>query len=68
MKGIAVLTPHLVSNYEEKSNRNSVKVSNPSLLLKKKGVEMFQGLEVPKEPREPATDGMSNLKITPFQF
>jgi len=56
VKETGVLTPHSVSNYEDKSNRNSVKVSNPSLLLKKKSVEMFHGLEVPQEPREPASD------------
>ena len=65
MKEIGVLTPHLVSNYGEKSNKN---VSNPSLPPKKKSVEMAYGFEVPQEPKEPGSDGMSNFKITLVHF
>ena len=67
MKEIGVLTPHLVSNYGEKSNKNSVKVSNPSL-PPKKSVEMAYGFEVPQEPKEPGSDGMSNFKIPLVHF
>ena len=61
MKGIGELTPHLPPNYEEKSKGNSVKVSTPSLPPKKKDVGMFHGFEVPHEPREPESNGWSNL-------
>jgi hypothetical protein len=62
VKEIGELTPQLVSNYEEKSKRNSVKVSSPTLLPKKESVEMFHGFEVPQEPKEPESDGVSDFK------
>jgi len=59
---IGGLTPHLPSNYEERSQGNSVKVSNPSRPPKKKDITTFHGLEVPQEPREPESDGASNSR------
>jgi hypothetical protein len=68
---IGGLTPHLPSNYEERSQGNSVKVSNPSRPQKKKDITIFHGLEVPQEPREPESDGASdsrNLILSPDTF
>jgi hypothetical protein len=67
VKDIGELMPHLVTDYEEKSKSNSVKVSSPSL-SPKKGVEMFHGFEVPQEPREPESDGVPDFQITFLEF
>lgn len=55
VKELGELAPRLASNYGEKSQSHAIKMSS-SLPPKKKDVEMFHGLEVPQEPREPQSE------------
>lgn len=67
VKELGELAPRLASNYGENSQSHAIKMSS-SLPPKKKDVEMFHGLEVPQEPREPQSEGVSDSHIMFLHF